>query len=425
MTENAYKLPDTLDRLDPLSLLREALSSEMKRQLAVASNEWVNLAASELTVAMYGAARQARNGRGWLVCTGPAGSVLPADTIFTSLDRTVTAQLSRRKPLILGELLSAEGVTPDGRLGDLSARLLQERAAPTSLDADSLVAIQLGFRCSYSADDVAFPGFAWDVPSAVGVRVRAVRTDHEKLLRWGLDADGRLLVEAQRVSSWKPGAPGVFRVKIEVGVDAGNVRHLGRMWSNAIAIRMAGTSGAKAGALTLGRCGPSGLIQTAQPFACQPGYPAEGVEQWEERTSASLRHGGEIVNATDVADWMRLVAPGFRVLSVAAARVKRAGEYRDAMRVTIVPREWDSSLSLLRVSIPAARWIEATARGRTGTGVELVVCPPTLRVANFPGPVEDLWPYQAWLTTASEPVVFRHGTFWPVHTEAELRGGAP
>ncbi len=215
--------------------------------------------------------------------------------------------------------------------------------------------IQGGFN-----QDRRFPGFLWDLPTVLSLRVTGVHAIDSNgaviPLRWTRDPGGRLYIPPQAVSSaWSErpspaGGTSACWLVVEVPLGPGELRHCGRAWLNVAVARPRDPRAD--GPIAPGTIvAPADLdamrVTVEQPFAGWPGMPDEDPTAAEQRLACTFRHRGRAVTADDLADLLRDRWPIIFLLDVSPTRVRVGSVYHDAIRLTIVPRTWQGPADLL------------------------------------------------------------------------------
>lgn len=418
-SQTTYELKP--DPLDPGWVIYSALCTEMQTRLRIAEEAATERAFDRIVANLFGPPARAKGSRGWVAWNGLPGSPIP-ETVLKSSSHNVTVRASRPRAATIGTVSSVEGVTRDQRVASLSCRVLSDSPTATDIEVDELTEVRFELcLTTVSPDSIEFPGLAWNIPAAITTQIQSVRMA-DTPLRWTADRCGRLMIPPQRVRL--SSTADTYSLVVRVTIPAGDVRHLGRAWLNMVPIRVAGLTVLPANALTSEREGPQKQFQVVQPFACEPGLPSETIEEWRYRTACSVRNGDRIVTQIDVEEWLARMAPHCVPIQIDPARVRRNGEFQDAIRVCLIPRRWETPVELLRRSIVEGKWVERITKNRTALGVNLVAGPPTLRIVEPIDPLQELWPYRDFvISDVKSQFAFRSdGTFWPVWTVEELRG---
>ena len=195
---------DPPDLCDIGSLLMLGFRAEMKAQLSESRQEAWRVALDDLLRTTIGQPRPARPGGALVVLSGLAGTIVPPHARLVSSRRSGDAFLRHRRGLALGAIRESWGLTVEGDGCDITTALVHASATPAPNDAEALGAVWFGLHLPLAADfdggvsrDRRFPGFVWDLPVALSLRISGVRAvDSEGAsipLRWARRPGGPAL----------------------------------------------------------------------------------------------------------------------------------------------------------------------------------------------------------------------------------------
>lgn len=429
----SYRLREG-DLLDPGWVLFVGLREEITRQLASARDAARAQALRELEDWAFGLPARSLPGTTFIRWIGPAGEAVPPETVASSQDASIRARVLEPQGIRLSSVRAAHAHTADQRQLDLLPWLNGEDdnyRAPM----DSLVAIRFGLQRVTKLGESAwpdFPGMLWKIPSTTASQVRDVRAIgnvNGQQLRWELDPMCRLYIPPQRVEECAEARHGqegeLCWVEITAAFDTGVLPHAGRPLLNVTRVECEDPYCVfpippRTLRAELGKA--ARLVRGEQPFEGACGIREESQDAWRKRIAAANRYGEHPESEDDYRHAVESSCPDMRVLDVAATRVRVNRLYKDAVRLTLIPREWGSLPEMFDRAYVAGRRTAELLTGRTVLGVQVIAGPPTVRVSEPPKPESPLWPYLPWITVSSDDTAFREdGVRWPVYQDADLR----